>query len=313
MPGPTAQPESGTAQQCRSRRTRRLLIAGAVALLAACGSTGTDPEQITAASSTTPTVATTTAAPTPPDPALEVACAAFWGDPDYTDPISRVALDRAGTVAQAGPSDPFFYAMTGDDVELVFEDAPEPARQAAAALADWFRSEPEEGADADGEAFASAWHGLAAQCAPVSAAASWAAQPDQDAPKPAPLVCAEVYDTPGTLTHFRNANVLTSNMFKLVGLSAQQVPGDRLEDVQATADLLGEQIEHVDDDGVRAALEQVQAPFLDALEGDLSSPGLREPLAQLSTACEATGYGAPDSGELEEQPARDEDDEEGLV
>lgn len=284
------------------------MTAAAAVLLAACTGTGTGTE-VTTSPGADPGPTTTASAAA--DPALAAACGEFWGDPDYTAPLSRVVLDRAATAPEVGPSDPFFYAMTGDDVDAAFADAPEGARTAATDLAEWFRTQPERGQDADLDSFRTAWQGLATQCAEVSAAASFAAQPEQDTAKPAALVCADVYDTPGTLTHFANANVLTSNMFKLVGLSAQQVPGDRLEDVQATADLLGREIDRVDDDAVRAALEQVQAPFQQALEGDMWSEGLRDPLAELGTACDSAGYSAPETGELDDEPT--DDDDGGLV
>src|SRR5699024_2685377 len=231
------------------------------------------------------------------DPALVSACTSFWGDPDYTDPLSRTVLDRAGTAPQAGPSDPFFYEMTGDDIDTDFESAPSGAQEAASSLSDWFRTQPERGADADLEAFAAAWEGVAGACAEVSVAASWTLAPGEAGTKPAALVCADVFDTPGTLTHFANANVLTSNMFKLVGLSPREVPADRQQDVRDTADLLSAEIAAVDDDEVRAALDQVRAPFLDALEGDTWSDGLRDPLTELGTACEAVGYSSPEIGE----------------
>lgn len=248
----------------------------------------------------------------PEDPALEGACTAFWGDPEYTAPLSRDVLDRAGTVPQAGPSDPFFYAMTGDDVDAAFEGAGEDARAAATQLSDWFRTQPERGEDADGDAFVSAWEGVAGACADVSPAASWALEQGEPGTKPSALVCADIFDTPGTLTHFGNANVLTSNMFKLVGLSGQQVPQDRMDDVQATADLLAEEIDAADDEAVRAALKEIRAPFQEALDGDTSSPGLRDPLADLGAACTDVGYQAPDMAEHEQQE-QGEGDDGGLV
>ena len=151
MPGTNEHPESGTAQQCRSRRTRTFVTAGAALLLAACASgpaAPTDPEATDGAQGET---ATDTAGS--PDPALASACGEFWGDPDYAAPLSRVVLDRAATAPEAGPSDPFFYAMTGDDIEAVFGDAPEQARTAATDLAQWFRTQPEKGSEADRDAF----------------------------------------------------------------------------------------------------------------------------------------------------------------
>ncbi|WP_232820312.1 hypothetical protein [Brachybacterium sp. YJGR34] len=309
IPGSGAAGETERSRRRRSRFVprrgpgrRRALGAlvpalGGALLISGCtgAPAGGDPEQ-TSGQDPTAGKATPTAS-AEADPALVAACGEFWGDPLYQDPTSRVVLDRAATAPDAGPSDPFFYAMTGDDVDLVFEDAPEDARTAASTLAEWFRTEPERGTEADLEAFRSAWDGLAGTCQGVSVAASWTVAPGAEGTKPAALVCADVFDTPGTLTHFANANVLTSNMFKLVGLSAQQVPGDRTEDVRATDELLAAEIAAVDDPAVGAALEQVRAPFQDALAGDTASDGLQQPLDQLSTACDAAGYSAPELGE----------------
>lgn len=314
-------PESGSggaAEQHRQGRSRRprpagrhtlgprafALLAGAGLTLSACIGAG-DPES----TGSVPDPATTSES-TEPDSALAATCGDFWGDPDYRAPQSRVVLDRAGTAPQAGPSDPFFYAMTGDDIDATFADAPAELTQAADELSEWFRTQPEAGADADLGAFRSAWQRLAGTCAEVSEAAAWNADPSPDGTKPATLVCAETFDTPGTLTHFANANVLTSNMFKLVGRAPQQVPGDRMDQVQATADLLSSQIETVGDSEVAAALESVRAPFAEALDGDTWSDGLQEPLTELATACDTAGYAAPDPGEMDTES---EDDDGGLV
>lgn len=272
-------------------------VLGATLLLAGCtgpedGSSATAPEGDVTASETQADEATA-------DPGLVEACSGFWGDPDYIDPLSRTVLDRAGTAPQVGPSDPFFYEMTGDDIDTVFDSAPSGAQESAASLSEWFRTQPELGADADHDAFRTAWEKVAGACADVSTAASWALAPEQDGTKPAALVCAEVFDTPGTLTHFANANVLTSNMFKLVGLSPRAVPAERMDDVQATAQLLEAEIAAVDDDAVGAALEQVRAPFQDALDGDTWSEGLQAPLTELGTACDAAGYSSPELGEMD--------------
>lgn len=267
-----------------------LVLTGCTAIGQEAGQTAPDP------TTDTPSAATQDAAD---DAALGEACTAFWGDPDYEDPLSRIVLDRAGTAPGAGPSDPFFYSMTGDDIETVFESAPEPAQQTAGALAEWFRTEPERGTEADRKAFRTAWEGVAGSCQEHSVAASWAVAPGEDGTKPAALVCTDVFDTPGTLTHFANANVLTSNMFKLVGLSPRAVPADREEDVAATAELLSAEIAAVDDDAVRAALEQVRAPFQAALDGETWSEGLREPLTELGSACEAVGHSSSAPGEIE--------------
>src|SRR5690625_294582 len=220
---PTSSPRSGSAdvarqhQQGRSRRRHpwgrgALALMGGVTLaLGSCGGTG-DPEA-TAPAPDPAAPSESTAA----DPSLAAACGDFWGDPDYRAPQSRVILDRAGTAPQAGPSDPFFYAMTGDDIDDTFAEAPAEAAAAGEELSAWFRTQPETGADADLDAFRTAWQQLAGACAAASDAAAWTVEPGDDGTKPATLVCAQTFDTPGTLTHFANANVLTSNMFKLVG------------------------------------------------------------------------------------------------
>lgn len=288
------------------RRARSgLALLAATFLLAGCTAEGPTTE------AGSPAEPSTVDEPSSADPALAEACAEFWGDPEYRSALSRVVLDRAATAPQAGPSDPFFYATTGDDIEAAFEQAPGEAQGAVAALSDWFRTQPEKGEHADVESFQDAWHGLADVCAGTSAAAAWTLEAGDDGTKPAALVCADVFDTPGTLTRFANANVLTSNMFKLVGRSPQTVPSDRMEDVQATDDLLAAEIAAVDDAGVRDALLAVRAPFQDALEGDTSSDGLQEPLEGLGTACNAVGYSSPESGEIDNGDPAAED--EGLV
>ncbi|MGP5126684.1 hypothetical protein ACTXKL_09120 [Brachybacterium tyrofermentans] len=297
-------PPGRTALSGRRARSSLALLA-ATLLLAGCAA------ESPATGTSSPAEPSTTAEPSSADPALAEACAEFWGDPDYRSPQSRVVLDRAATAPQAGPSDPFFYAITGDDIDATFEQATGEAQDAVAALSDWFRTEPEKGAEADVESFQEVWRGLAGVCASSSAAAAWTLEAGDDGTKPAALVCADVFDTPGTLTRFANANVLTSNMFKLVGRSPQTVPSDRMEDVQATDDLLAAEIAAVDDAGVRGALTAVRAPFQDALEGDTSSDGLQEPLEGLGAACNAAGYSSPDSGEIDNGDPAAED--EGLV
>lgn len=254
-----------------------------------------------------------TADPASGDPALAAACGEFWGDPEYTDPLSRLVLDRAGTAAENGASDPLFYAMTGDDIDLVFEDAPTAVQDQVAPLAEWFRSEPEKGEAVDMAAFEAAWAGTARACESTSDAASWVLQPSptgREGTKPAALVCADVFDTPSTLTPFANANVLTSNMFTLVGLSPRHVPAEGMDLVRATDEWLTAQISAADDEAVAAALEEVRAPFVDAIEGDAWSEGLQEPLESLSAACDAAGYAAPGPMGAEEFDA---DEGEGLV
>src|SRR5699024_5193409 len=107
-----------------------------------------------------------------------------------------------GRHRRAGPSDPLFYAMTGGDIDETCADAPAEAVAAGEELSEWFRTQPESGADADLDAFRAAWQQLAGACAEVSDAAAWTVEPGDDGTKPATLVCAQTFDTPGTLTHF---------------------------------------------------------------------------------------------------------------
>ena len=245
------------------------------------------------------------------DPAVVEACTTFWGDPDYTRPLSRDVLDRAGTASENGASDPMFYALTGDDVDAAFSGAPAELQGSANAVAEWFRTEAAQGAEGDLEALRTAMDGLAQGCAPVSDAAAWFHAPGEDGTKPAALTCADIFDTPSTFTVFGNANVLTSNMFKLVGRTPQTVPEDEMDQVEATLARLDQEIAAVDDDGVREALTAVRGPFADAVAGDLGSPGLQEPLEQLGGACGAVGYDAGVGAQ--EQDEQDDEDGEGLV
>lgn len=305
---------SGAARQRRSRhvaprtgaaghRTRAgLATLAATLLIAGCGpgapaSGGSDGGSDDGNAEASPSATT--------DPALEAACADFWGDPTYRTPLSRDVLDRAATAPEVGAEDPFFYAITGDDIEDAFTDVTGDGAEAAAKLADWFRTEPEKGKDADREAFRAAWDGVAAACSSTSVAAAWAHEPGEDGTKPAALVCADIIDTPGTLTHFANANVLTSNMFDLVGRVPQSVPADRMDDVRATDELLAREAAAVDDPAVAEAIGPIRQPFQDAIGGDMYSDGLQGPLDELAVACGAAGY--------EFEPSTQDDEDGGLV
>lgn len=229
------------------------------------------------------------------------ACATFWGDPTYVTPLSRDVLDRAATAAANGPDDPAFYAMTGDDIDADFAHADSGTRDAAQPLAAWMREQPQRGQDADMDAFVSSWRDLAAACAPHSAAATWASGAGETGTKPSALVCADIVDTPSTLTVFANANVLTSNLFKLVGRAPRTVPADRMDDVRAADQLLTEEIDAAEPGAVRDSLADVRGPLRDALNGDLHSGGLQGPLDQLADACTDADYFVPPSGEGDDE------------
>ncbi|MFC0675584.1 hypothetical protein [Brachybacterium hainanense] len=293
------------------RRLRHAVGAGLLGalLLAACAPDGTPPQEPTTASEAP---ASTSGTAPVLDEASVLACRTYWGDPDYATPLSRVVLDRAATAPSNGAADPMFYSMTGDDVEAAFADAQPGLRESASAVAGWFRGDAAAGESADLGALQAELGELAAGCAPASPAAAWFAAPGEPGTKPAALTCADVFDTPGTFTVFANANVLTSNMFKLVGRAPQSVPADRLDEVEAVLGILDQEIEAVDDDAVRAALEQVRAPFADAVGGDLSSGGLQGPLEELGRTCGDAGYDAGFGVQEQDRggdPAEDEGDE----
>lgn len=262
-----------------------LLAAGCSAVGPAAAPAPTDP------SSTSTATAPESAPAADPDPETARACQAFWGEPDYRTRLVRDVLDRIATASEGGAGDPYFYSLTAEDITEMFERAPEELRAAADDLAAWFGEQAPQGADP-----ASArplLEGVARACADVSISAQWFLTPDGDpGTKPSALVCADVFDTPSTYTQFANANVLTSNMFALVGLTGRTVPADRMDDVEWTADRLTREAELADDDAVAEGLIAVRAPFDRALGGDMNPGGLQQPLEQLADACGAVGYDA---------------------
>lgn len=268
------------------------LLAGCLLLAACTGPAGEGPSDGGGAAPRPTPSATKTL-----DPASAAACGEFWGDPDYIAPLSRDVLDRAATAPDQGPDDPGFYASTGDDIDTAFASAAPEVRAELEPLAEWFRTQPEKGSDADKGAFREAWKRAGSACAEVSPAAAWSVAPGKDGTKPAALVCADITDTPSTLLSFANANVLTSNMFKIVGLYPLTVPKNRMDDIRATDELLARQIAAVDDDAVREALTSIREPFQDALNGDRHSPGLQDPLRELGSACSKAGYEIPSMDE----------------
>lgn len=217
----------------------------------------------------------------------------------------------AASVRQVGAEDPAFFTSVSGTIEQTFAEASPEVREAASGLGSWFTAESAKGEGADLEAFAAAYAGVASACAPTSVAAAWHVEPGADGTKPAALVCAEIAVQPQTLSHFHNANTLTSNMFDLVGLAPRQVRPADIEQITATNALLETQRVAVDDDGVRVAIAEVQRPFQEAIDGDLASPGLRDPLGTLGVACDAAGYsGAVD---VPAHGESDEDDEGGTL
>lgn len=236
------------------------------------------------------------------DPATEHACHQFFGDPDFAAPAGNEVLAMGANALEEGDSDPEFFASAGQNVKDSFAESQNPSvQEKAAAVAEWFEREPARGADADLDALKGAYHDLAASCAPASVGAAWeSGQKSDEGTKPAALVCSHMAIQPQTFTHFRNSNVLTSNMFKLVGLSPRTVKKSDMDAVEQTNALLEEQKRLVDDEGVRSAVAELQTPFQNAMNGDRQSPGLREPLTEFGKACDAAGF--PGAVELSENP-----------
>lgn len=258
---------------------------GAALLVAGCASPTTSGPGTEGAATTAASAATEAA-----DPATAHACRTFFGDPDYLAPQSFEVLAMAASVREVGAEDPAFFASVSGTIDQTFAESSPAVHEAGSALATWFVDESAKGAQADAEAFAASYASLASACAPTSVAAAWHVEPGAEGTKPAALVCAEIAVQPQTLSHFHNANTLTSNMFDLVGLAPRQVRQADIEQITATNALLEAQRVAVDDNGVRAAIAEVQRPFQEAIDGDLASPGLRDPLGTLGVACDAAGY-----------------------
>src|SRR5699024_8653635 len=182
---PRATPRSGAAERIgrsgqhrswhpRTGQLRRAGRTGAVLLgvgMLMSGCTGADRAAEPTPSAAGPSPSATSTPDAADAAALSTACATFWGDPEYVDPLSRTVLAQAASAPEVGPTDPSFYALTGDEVDAAFEEAPAQTRQSAGALSDWFRTEPERGAEADLDAFRSAYEGVADSCRETSAAA----------------------------------------------------------------------------------------------------------------------------------------------
>lgn len=295
---PTAFPRQRRTRDHRSRNhrpTRMVGLAGALMLaISACGPLGLGSGD-GAARPSAPSASTTQATEQTTDavgPATEYECQQFFGDPDFAAPAANDILAMGASSLTQGASDPEFFAGTADTVTQAFAESESASvKNAAEDLAEWFRSEPAKGENANLDSLESAYRELAKQCAPASVGAAWeSGELNEDGTKPATLVCSQITIQPQTFTHYRNPNVLTSNMFYIVGLYPRTVVPEDLETVKNTLAQLEEQARLVDDDAVREALIEVEQPFRDALDGDMNSPGLREPLTKFGQACDAAGF-----------------------
>lgn len=274
-----------------SRILRPLAAFGAAGLLAlgaagcdAIGSTGGQP-------SGGGTVEVTTIEKKPQvDPATEYACTQFFGDPDYVSPEYFQAIAMGASALEIGGTNEYMFQTAAEDVRGTFAESTEDVKGAAGKVADWIETESEKGKDADTEAFKGALEGLASACAPMSVHATWASGGGEKGKKPAKLVCAELATKPQLFTEYRNGNVFTSNSFKAIGFRGKYVPKSDRAKVQNLNDILQDEIDNVDDEGVKKALAEVQKPFQKVLDGDPNSSGSRSTLDGFGAACEAAGY-----------------------
>jgi len=289
----------GFARRCRSRAlpgrraslsrtvTGTLAVLTAAALISGCDPVGAAGGSDAGTGSTGPST----------DPSRTTACTRFFGDADYHEAPAWRVLEGAAVIAGtagAGPSDGSPATAVASEVETAFADAPEDTREAAGAVATWLRTAPAPGEHADLDAFAGTWQGLAESCTPDSTAATWTAGHGQQGAKPAALVCAETFTAPSTLSVFADRDQVVPHLTAIAGASPQAVPVSAATEVAEASDLLTAQSVAVDDPAVAAALREVRTPFQDALQGDLDSPGLHDPLTELGAACTAAGYDVPD-------------------
>lgn len=294
----------GFARRCRSRAlpgrgasvsravTGTLAVLTAAALVTGCDPVGATGGSDAGVGSTGPSA----------DPSRTTACTRFFGDADYHEVPAWRVLEGAAVIAgtagtgpsDGGPSDGSPATAVASEVETSFADAPEDTREAASDVATWLRTAPASGQHADLDTFAVAWQGLAESCTPDSTAATWTAGHGQQGAKPAALVCAETFTAPSTLSVFADRDQVVPHLTAIAGASPQTVPASAATEVAEASDLLTAQSVAVDDPAVAAALREVRTPFQDALQGDLDSPGLHDPLTELGAACTAAGYDVPD-------------------
>lgn len=265
------------------------LAASTLALLclaAGCTSPAAPQGQQTSAPTTTVPAPTLNAATTH-------ACTAFFGDPDYSAPGVDGVLAAGASALEIGGTNQMLFDQAAEDVRTTFAQSSPGVRAAADGVVTWLATEPAKGKDANVSALKKDLEDLATQCAPASTGATWMSPTaaKKDGTKPAALVCADIAARPQLLTHFGNGNVMTSNMFRLVGLSPRTVKKKDMEAVSATLELLRAERKAVDDPGVAKALDGIAKPFADAEAGERNSAGLRAPLAEFGAACDAAGYG----------------------
>lgn len=276
-----------------SRNLRPLAAFGAAVLLA-CGAAGCDAfgskGAETPGGESTVKVTKVEAKKPDVDPATEYACTQFFGDPDYVSPAYFQVIGMGASALEIGGTNEYLFQSAAEELRGTFDESTEDVKGAAGKVADWIETESAKGKDADTEAFKGALEGLASACAPMSVHATWASGAGEKGKKPAKLVCAELATKPQLFTEYRNGNVFTSNSFKAVGFYGKHVPKSDLPKVQNLNDLLQNEIDNVDDEGVKNALIEVQKPFLSVLDGDRDSSGSRKKLDGFGAACEAAGY-----------------------
>ncbi len=276
-----------------SRIFRPLAVFGAAGLLAfgaaGCDSNGSNGTSTTGGEGTVKVTKVGAKKPEA-DPATEYACTQFFGDPDYVSPEYFQVIGMGASALEIGGTNEYLFQSAAEELRGTFEESTDDVKGAADKVAEWIENESSRGKDADIEGFKGELENLASACAPMSVHATWASGAGEKGKKPAKLVCAELATKPQLFTEYRNGNVFTSNSFKAVGFYGKHVPESDLPKVQNLNDLLQNEIDNVDDEGVKNALIEVQKPFRSVLDGDRDSSGSRKKLDGFGTACEAAGY-----------------------
>lgn len=212
--------------------------------------------------------ASPSAAPDPADERLLATCSSFFEDPDYS--ASLFFEVQASADGEASDLDRDVAQRVRDlDPDLDVLDTV--ARGAVG--------------EVPGEDLNAALTSLADMCgAAGNETAQHAMGTDTPKTKPASMVCADVLSRPQTLGAFGNANVVPSNLFKVVGLGPAWV-GD-LDLAGAVHAELSSQMDASADPHLSELIGGIRQPLDDALNGDRNSPGIRQPLDELTAYCD---------------------------
>lgn len=212
-----------------------------------------------------------------PDTALVSACAEIFETPSVDASLAFDLLAAADGGEPAGQ-------LPGTSAS---ERADELAGTLTGPAADDIRTlarAAQQGVGDDRQDVLAAYTDLGAQCAGVgNRVGPWVAGTGAPGTKPLDVSCADLLYEPQTLTQFASANVLPSSMFTVVGRAPRHVTNTDL--VEPTRVQLQAEMDATGDEGLRQRIAAVKAPFDDAASGDLSSPGLRQPIDELTDYC----------------------------